>query len=264
MSSEPIIEIKNLYFQYDSSQPTLENVCLTIHRGQSAGIIGPNGGGKSTLLKLLLGMLTPQRGTIRIFGTDPVSARPKVGYMPQYHQLDAAFPISVNEVVLQGTLRRGFWGRYSAENRRVAAAALEEMGIAHLAERSFADLSGGQRQRVLIARALACSPELLLLDEPTANIDPGAEEQFYATLDRLSRKLTILTVSHDLGFVNREVGVLICVNRQVSLHDAADFDQDTANRIYRHGMHMIHHNHACFCGCTETGENSECGEACHD
>ncbi len=254
MTDEPIIEIRDLHFRYESSQPTLENVSLTIRRGESAGIIGPNGGGKSTLLKLLLGLLKPQRGSVRVFGTDPVSARPKVGYMPQYQQMDAAFPISVEEVVMQGTLNRSFWGRHSAEDRRVASTAMREMGIEHLASKNFADLSGGQRQRVLIARALACSPELLLLDEPTANIDPGAEEQFYDTLNRFSRRLTILTVSHDLGFVNREVGTLICVNRHVSLHDAADFDQATADRIYRHGMHMIHHDHSCFCGCSDAAE----------
>ncbi len=251
MSGDPIIEIRDLDFSYDSISPTLVKVNLTIGRGECAGIIGPNGGGKSTLLKLLLGLLSPQRGTIRIFGRSPLDARPFLGYMPQYHQLDAAFPISVREVVLQGTIRKGFWGRFSAENHRVAEDALEEMGIADLAERGFADLSGGQRQRTLIARALACRPQLLLLDEPTANIDPGAEEQFYGTLDRLRSKLTILTVSHDLGFVNREIDSVICVNRQVTKHRAGTFDQAAADAVYRHDVQLVRHDHSCFCNCGE-------------
>jgi len=249
--SDPIIEIRNLDFSYDFVSPTLIDVNLTINRGESAGIIGPNGGGKSTLLKLLLGLLTPLHGTIRIFGKSPLEARQHLGYMPQYHQLDAAFPISVREVVLQGTIRKGFWGRFSHENRRVADAALAEMGIADLAERGFADLSGGQRQRVLIARALACEPQLLLLDEPTANIDPGAEEQFYGTLDRLRSKLSILTVSHDLGFVNREIDSVICVNRHVTVHCAGSFNQAAADAVYRHDVHLVRHDHSCFCNCGE-------------
>ncbi len=250
----PVIEIRNLSFAYENDTPALENVNLTISCGESASIIGPNGGGKSTLLKLLLGLISPQSGTIRIFGRTPMEAREKIGYMPQYHQLDSAFPISVNEVVLQGTLRQGFWGRYSRADRLVAAAAMEEMGIASLAKRSFAALSGGQRQRVLIARALACQPRLLLLDEPTANIDPGAEEQFYATLMKLRSKMSILTVSHDLGFVSREIDHVVCVNRQVSVHKAAEFDQQTADSVYRHKVNLIQHDHACFCGCGHSGE----------
>lgn len=244
-----IVEIRDLSFAYEPGTPTLENVNLKLRCGESGSIIGPNGGGKSTLLKLLLGLLTPQSGTIRIFGESPADARGKIGYMPQYHQLDAAFPISVTEVVLQGTLTRRFWGRYNAEARRVAHEALGEMGIGALAERSFTELSGGQRQRVLIARALACRPQLLLLDEPTANIDPGAEEQFYATLSRLRSKMSILTVSHDLGFVSREIDHVICVNRHVSVHEAAKFDQTAADQVYRHGVHLVQHDHACFCNC---------------
>ena len=249
MTAAPMIEIENLSFGYDGDTPALREVTLSLAAGESACIIGPNGGGKTTLLKLLLGLLEPQSGTIRVFGLPPKEARSRIGYMPQYHQLDAAFPISVMEVVLQGTLTRRSWGFFGREARRIAESALAEMGIAELARRSFAALSGGQRQRVLIARALACRPDLLLLDEPTANIDPGAEEQFYATLQRLRERMSILTVSHDLGFVNRETDRIICVNRRVSLHDAASFDQRTADEIYHHSVSMVHHDHACFCGC---------------
>ena len=257
MNEIPIIEIHGLSFAYEGGPDVLENVELVVREGESAGIIGPNGGGKSTLLKLLLGLLTPQCGTIRVLGMPPEEARQFVGYMPQYHQLDGAFPILVEEVVLQGTLRPGGWGRYSASARRAASAAMEEVGIANLARRSFSALSGGQRQRTLIARALAGRPRLLLLDEPTANVDPGAEEQFYATLNCLRRSMSILTVSHDLGFVSREIDRVICVNKHVTIHSGADFDQAAADRVYRHGMHLVQHQHSCFCNCGGAAEGGK-------
>ena len=256
-TSDAIIEIRDLTFGYDAGNPVLDSINLTVKRGQSGCIVGPNGGGKSTLLRLLLGLLTPDRGTIRIFGESPAAARQRIGYMPQYHQLDGAFPITAVEVVLQGRIRRGFWGWYTAADRAAAMASLEEMGIASLAPRSFAALSGGQRQRVLIARALACEPQLLLLDEPTANIDPGAEEQFYATLNILRRRMTVLTVSHDLGFVNREIDLVICVNRQLTVHQAGAFNAETANAVYHHEVNLIQHDHSCFCSCKHP---EECGE----
>ncbi len=247
--SQTIVELSHVSFGYESGVPALEDVTFRIERGRSGCIVGPNGGGKSTLMRLLLGLLTPQQGEIRVFGRAPVAARPLIGYMPQYHQLDAAFPVTVFEVVLMGRMRRGFWGRYTAADREAARGALREMGIPELAPRRFSELSGGQRQRVLIARALACEPELLLLDEPTANIDPGAEEQFYGTLDVLRRRMTVLTVSHDLGFVNREIDLVICVNRRGTVHEAAAFSAETANEVYHHQVNLIKHDHACFCNC---------------
>ena len=169
--------------------------------------------------------------------------------MPQYHKLDPAFPVSVLEVAMMGRMRRNFWGRYKHEDRVAALEALDEMGIADLAERSFAALSGGQRQRVLIARALAGDPELLLLDEPTANIDPGAEEQFHGALECLRKRMTVLTVSHDLGFVSRGSDMVICVNRFVTLHTAETFNAADADEIYHHQVDMIKHTHHCFCNC---------------
>lgn len=248
-SAPAIVEFTDVYFGYDSGVWTLEDVNLRIEPGRSGCIVGPNGGGKSTLMRLILGLLAPQKGHVRVFGTTPVAARSKIGYMPQYHQLDAAFPVTVFEVVLMGRMRPGFWGRYSAADREAARNALAEMGISELASRSFSALSGGQRQRVLIARALASEPELLLLDEPTANIDPGAEEQFYLTLDVLRRRMTVLTVSHDLGFVNREIDRVICVNRRVAVHEAATFSAEAANEVYHHQVKLIKHDHACFCNC---------------
>ncbi len=247
--NSPIIEIKNLSFSYSPDNPVLEEVSFTVFSGQSGCIVGPNGGGKSTLLKLMLGLLSPGSGSINIFGTSPVQARSKIGYMPQYHQLDASFPASVLEVAMMGRITPFTLFRHSKSDRLAAMEALDILGIADLAARSFAGLSGGQRQRVLIARALAGDPKLLLLDEPTANIDPGAEEQFYMTLDELRHRMTVITVSHDLGFVNRETDLIICVNRSVNIHNATDFNAETANEVYHHHVNMIKHDHSCFCHC---------------
>ena len=251
----PVIEVENLSFSYRKGDaPTLENVNFTVKCGESGCIVGPNGGGKSTLLKLMLGLLVPDTGSIKIFGVSPAAAARRIGYMPQYHQLDAAFPATVLEVALMGRARRNLFGCYSRNDHDKARAALVEMGCAGLEKRSFSTLSGGQRQRVLIARALASEPELLLLDEPTANIDPGAEEQFYSTLEILKRRMTVLTVSHDLGFVSRETDHIICVNRKVSVHTSGDFTSETADKIYHHKVNLIQHEHSCFCHCGNSQE----------
>lgn len=249
----PVIELENVSFAYNHGTPVIEDASLKVMPGESGCIVGPNGGGKSTLLKILLGILHPDQGTVRIFGRTPAESRRRIGYMPQYHQLDAAFPVSVLEVALMGRVSNGTFFRHNRKDRQYAMDVLAELGIADLAERSFAGLSGGQRQRVLIARALAGEPELLLLDEPTANIDPGAEEQFYAILDELRKRMTVVTVSHDLGFVNRETDLIICVNKLVVTHSPADFTAETANEIYHHHMSLIKHDHSCFCHC-EHGE----------
>ncbi|MBE6357633.1 MAG: ABC transporter ATP-binding protein [Lentisphaerae bacterium] len=255
MATPPIIEIRNMSFGYTPGITVLKDVSFCIPSGSSGCIVGPNGGGKSTLLKLMLGLLSPTTGTIRIAGKTPVKSRSRIGYMPQYHQLDASFPASVLEVAMMGRITPFTFFRHSKKDRQKALQALETVGIADLADRSFAGLSGGQRQRVLIARALAGDPELLLLDEPTANIDPGAEEKFYATLNELRKQMTVITVSHDMGFVNRETDLVICVNRSVTLHQATDFTAEAANEVYHHHVNMIKHDHSCFCHCKKEHDN---------
>ncbi len=245
MKKNNIIEIKDLDFSYESNMPVLENVNLTFCELESACIVGPNGGGKSTLLYLILGLLKPSRGSITIFGESPVEARSKIGYMPQYIQLDNQFPICVFEVVLMGRLRNGFWGRYSKKDHEVAMEAMSEMSVEHLAKRQFSELSGGQRQRVLIARALTCNPKLLLLDEPTANIDPGMQEQFYEILYKLNQRMSILTVSHDLGFVSDKINSVICVNRGVQVHPTNALDGNMITDMYGYDVNLIRHDYRC-------------------
>jgi len=238
------VEIKNVSFSY-GKEVILENVNIIIQKGDFAGIVGPNGGGKTTLLKLILGSLKPDKGKILVLGNEPEKSYLRVGYMPQHAYLDMLFPVSVMDVVLMGRLGRSLGGRYSKKDRQAAHSALEEMRIADLAERNFSELSGGQRQRTLIARALCCEPELLLLDEPTANVDPEIEEAFYDILKNLNKRMTILIVSHDIGFISQKVKSVICVNRCVVVHPTSEISGTTIKEIYGGDVCMIRHDHRC-------------------
>lgn len=242
--NESIVELKDVSFAYNR-EPVLESVNLSIKNGEFASIVGPNGGGKSTLLKLFLGLLHPKTGTIRVFGKAPEKVKHRIGYMPQHVQFDFQFPVTVMEVVLMGRLGHRLGGRYSKKDRQIAGNALEEVHMLNMAKHSFSDLSGGQRQRVLIARALSCEPDLLLLDEPTSNIDPEVEEAFFEILKTLNRRMTILFATHDIGFVSQSVRSVICVNRCVVVHPTSELTGDIIKDIYGGEICMIRHDHRC-------------------
>lgn len=244
MDAYPDIEINKLSFSYDTV-PVLEDVNLSVEHGEFATIVGPNGGGKTTLLKLMLGILKPAQGNIFVLGGRPEKTRLKVGYMPQYADLDPQFPVTVMDVVLLGRLGRRFGGRYSKEDKQMAWEALEEVQLESTARMPFNKLSGGQKQRTLIARALCCNPEMLLLDEPTANIDPEVEENLLTILQELNRRMTILLVSHDMGFVSRVVKSVICVNRRVLIHPTSSVDGSLIKDIYGDDYCMVRHDHRC-------------------
>jgi zinc transport system ATP-binding protein len=241
----PAVSMENVSFAYRSI-PVVEGVNVSIESGQSICIVGPNGGGKTTLVKLMLGLLHPDKGTVRVFGQSPEQARLHVGYMPQHTQHDLEFPISVMDVVLMGCLGKpglgGLFGWHGAADRRVASEALERVGMADYRRRTFAALSGGQRQRVLIARALACQPRLLLLDEPTANVDTVIEGQLLEVLRQLERDMTIVMVSHDLGFVAGLVREVICVNRRVMVHPTSEITGGVIRELYERDMRLVHHD----------------------
>ncbi|MEK6642436.1 MAG: ABC transporter ATP-binding protein [Planctomycetota bacterium] len=243
MAEGSVISATGLDFGYDADL-VLENVNLVIGERDLVSFVGPNGGGKTTLLKLILGLLQPRRGMIRVFGLPPEKARRRVGYMPQYAQLDPHFPVDVMDVVLMGRLGTGSpIGPYRRHDVDVAMQSLKEVRLDAYYKRPFSALSGGQRQRVLIARALACEPELLLLDEPTSNLDMAVQDNFYDLLTELSKRLTVVLVSHDVGFVSTFVRTVVCVNRTVSEHPASALSGKTIAELYGSDVAMVHHHH---------------------
>ena len=222
------VEIDNLTFAYDQ-EPVLENASLKISPGAFVGLFGPNGGGKTTLVKLMLGLLRPQQGRVLVFGENPANVRYKIGYVPQFSTASFNIPISVLEAVLTGqinckALPLGFgrhWNK-KGECAERARAALQMVGLADSEQKQVCDLSGGQKQRVLIARALAAQPEILLLDEPTASIDPQGKFCFYEFLaglcapsGGLCRQMTIIMVSHDLSITSGPLSLIATVNRNI-------------------------------------------------
>ncbi|MEW6251375.1 MAG: ABC transporter ATP-binding protein [Planctomycetota bacterium] len=240
--AQPAIELRDVAFSYPLT-PVLADVNLAIPRGDFACVVGPNGGGKTTLLKLILGLLSPERGSVRVFGQPPVEARPRIGYMPQHAHLDPHFPVRAIDVVLMARLGNLKLGPFRKPDRAKAAAALAEVGLADKAARSFSALSGGQRQRVLIARALASDPDILLMDEPTANLDPLVQDEMHDLLRALNQRLTIMLVSHDVGFVARYVKSVICVNRTVHVHCATDITGESIRELYGQEMRIVQHGH---------------------
>ena len=248
VTDEPVVSLKDVSFAYDSV-PVLEHVSLSIAPREWACMVGPNGGGKTTLLRLMLGLLRADEGEVSIFGRPPRCGAFRIGYMPQHLHYDPQFPVTVTDVVLMGRLGRdGFRGRlgwYDKEDRRAVLEALGEVEMESLALRPFAALSGGQRQRVLIARALCGRPDLLLLDEPTTSVDPRGEAQLLDILQKLNRRMTIVTVSHDLGFVSDVVQSVICVNRRVVIHPTSEMTGDVIRDIYGGDVRMVRHDHRC-------------------
>lgn len=244
MKSDHAVVLKDVSFSYNRG-PVLDNVSLRVKNRDFATIVGPNGGGKTTLLKLLLGLLKPDSGTIEILGQTPEQSRLRVGYMPQSSHLDMQFPVTVMDVALMGRLGSNFWGRYSRQDKIGAEKALEEVDLKAYTASHFSQLSGGQKQRVLIARALCSDPELLLLDEPTSNVDQESELALFSILKELNSRMTILLVSHDLGFTSQVVKSVICVNRKINIHPTTTMDGTLIKDIYGNDLKMIRHDHRC-------------------
>ncbi|NPV00906.1 MAG: ABC transporter ATP-binding protein [Brevinematales bacterium] len=241
-----MVEIKDLDFSYGNI-PALRGVNLTIDAGDFVGIIGPNGGGKTTLLRLMLGLIDPDGGTVRIGGMTPRRARGLIGYVPQTPHIEAGFPMRVREATAMGLMTsRAFFPRFTRAEWEQVNRALEMTGIAALADRGYGELSGGQRQRVLIARAMVSQPKLILMDEPTAQVDTSAEKSIMELLAELNRNgITIALVSHDVGFITTFVTRVICVNREVHQHLCSEIlPEDVAHELYNsHTAPIGHHSH---------------------
>lgn len=250
-------------------QPVLQDVTLRVEPQDFLGIIGPNGGGKTTLLRLILGLLAPLRGRITVFGQSPADAHRLIGYVPQHAKLDESVPARAIDVVLTGRLALSSWGPWhSRDDHAAVMEALEQTGIADLAGKPLGALSGGQRQRVLIARALAGHPRLLVLDEPTTGIDAHAGQSLVDLLHELNRRMPIVIVSHDISFVSTHLSRVTCLNHTLTCHEPHQITGDVIARMYR-GQSVMAVEHAATCplanpvceqGCSPTAAHGEQGE----
>ncbi|NIN63475.1 MAG: ATP-binding cassette domain-containing protein [Anaerolineae bacterium] len=245
MQAKPeVIRVENLWVHYDGT-PVLEDIDLSVYEKDFIGIIGPNGGGKTSLLKVLLGLIPPTRGHIRVLGRSPEEARRFIGYVPQGSEFDHAFPISVWDVAMMGRLgRRGLFHRYTQEDREVVANVLDRVAMLDFRDRQIGQLSGGERQRVYVARALASQPKILLLDEPTASVDTPVVGSIYELLQELNQSVTIILVSHDIGVVSSYVKTIACLNRRLVYHASKEITPEMLEAAYHCPVDLIAHGMA--------------------
>jgi zinc transport system ATP-binding protein len=241
------VAIAGVSFSYGDA-PVLEGVDLDVAQGEFLGLVGPNAGGKSTLLRLILGLLEPQAGQVLVLGRPAAEARRLLGYVPQHPGFPRDFPITVEQVVLMGRLGLGrgwrrWLGGWSPADRAAARAALLEVQAADLANRQIGTLSGGQLQRVLVARALVGEPRLLILDEPTANIDQRMEGEIFELLRALNARMTILVVSHDVAFISAYVSRVACLNRTLVCHRTEAINGRVIHDLYGEDVRRVAHGH---------------------
>ncbi len=247
----PVIELRDVTFRYPGGEdlpPVVEDVTLQVTFDDYLGLIGPNGGGKTTLLKLMLGLHRPQRGTVRVLGQPPARVRSRIGYVPQHAKIDTSVPATVLDVVLMGRLSGSTWGmRFRDQDLAMARTALDQAGVLDLAGRPLGSLSGGQRQRVLIARALASEAEVLLLDEPMAGVDAPMEQSLHELLERLNERFPIVIVSHDVAFVSSELKHIACINRHLVCHGASEITAEMIAAAYGEHDHLkiVQHQEEC-------------------
>jgi zinc transport system ATP-binding protein len=246
---EYAVDIENASV-FRAGELVLEDATLRVERGELLAVIGPNGGGKTTLLRLMLGLIQPRSGSIRVFGGDPAHMRRQIGYVPQFSTLRADVPATVRDIVMTGAAERGFFGARlprDKQSRRLAETLLEEMGLLALAGKHPTSLSGGERQRLLVARALMGRPEnnddfLLLLDEPTASIDPKGKFCFYELVNGLRGRATIVVVSHDLLPAPPFFSRMVAVNRTVKILSGEEPTLEALTALF--GPHL----HSCPVG----------------
>ena len=241
MDAPAVVELKDIWVSY-GEVPALENVSLSVFEHDFLGIIGPNGGGKSTVLKVILGLVKPQHGSVSVLGRPPEQARSHIGYVSQRYLFDRDFPASVWDVVLMGRYSRaGILRRYDDRDRAEAGRVLAKVGMLEHRGKQIGRLSGGQQQRVFVARALVAEPELLLLDEPTASIDSTMQTEFYELLEGLKNSLTIVMVSHDIGAISVHVDKIACLNRQIYYHGSKEITPEILEATYQCPVQLIAH-----------------------
>jgi zinc transport system ATP-binding protein len=233
------VEINKLSLQI-GGMSILENINLSINDKDFIALIGPNGGGKSSLLKIILGLIKPTTGRVQVFGRSPPKALDLIGYLPQHVSFDPDFPITVFETVLSG-IYHGILKSYTDIDRKKVLTVLEEVEMLDIMDRQISQLSGGQIQRVFIARALVREPRLLLLDEPMASIDPEMQNSFYSLLEGLRERMAVLLVSHDVGAVSMHVDSIACLNRRLYYHGPVEEAADGLEEVYKCPLELISH-----------------------
>jgi zinc transport system ATP-binding protein len=239
--SEDLVRLKGVTVSFDG-ELILDKVDFSVGERDYIGIIGPNGSGKTTLLRVILGLIEPDSGSVEVLGTTPEKGRRYIGYVPQFTEFDKVFPISVQEFVMMGRLPRSSMARrYSSEDREKASSALNRVDLLPLKGKQLGVLSGGEKQRAYIARALATDPKVMLLDEPTANIDIKMETGFYDLLSDLRKEIAVVLVSHDISVISVKVDKIACLNKQLFMHDSSEIDEHILEETYKCPVEMIAH-----------------------
>ena len=241
---DTVIDLKNVSADYENVR-AIENISLQVKEGEFLGIIGPNGGGKSTLIKVILGLHKPIKGTVKVMDKNiyKTDEKPSIGYVPQASTFDRRFPISVMDVVLMARLGNNFsfFKKYSSEDKNIALNILKELELSDFRKRQIGQLSGGQLQRVLIARALAVQPQIILLDEPTASVDSSSRSLIFEILKELNKKMTVIVVTHDLEAVSSYFKSLACMNFSLHYHGDPKLTQEAIDKTYGCPVDLIAH-----------------------
>lgn len=220
----------------------LRDVTLDIYKGDFLGIIGPNGGGKTTLLKVILGLLKPASGNIKFYHEGEEVSKLKIGYLPQINNIDKKFPITVWEVVASGLAEeKPLFRAYTKAQKARIEEAMEQMGVLEFENRPIGELSGGQLQRVLLGRAIVSRPELLILDEPNSYVDKRFESRFYELLEQINQESAVVLVSHDIGTVISMVKNIACVNETAHYHPGTDVTEDWLTEVFDCPIDLVGH-----------------------
>ena len=236
-----LIELKGITAGYEN-KIVLRNISLDVWENDFLGIIGPNGGGKTTLLKVILGLLAPKEGTLRFFQGEKETRELKIGYLPQMSLIDRKFPISVHEVIASGlAAEKPRFRGYRPEQLQRVDEVIRQMGLEKLQKRSIAELSGGQLQRVLLGRSIVSRPQVLILDEPNSYVDKRFESKFYPLLSEINKESAIILVSHDIGTVLSMVKNIACVNETLHYHPGADVSADWLDKTYACPIELVGH-----------------------
>lgn len=241
-SLDPVIEVRDLSFSYDGSEVILDRVQLEIGRTDFLAVIGPNGGGKTTLVKAILGLVTPQAGQV-IFGSSEL--RRAIGYVPQFASFDSNFPLRVTEVIRMGRLgrcgRRGLLRRYSAQDDAAVRRVVDQFGLSKVAQHPINSLSGGQLQRALIARAIVGEPKILFLDEPLGSLDSESRRVVLSALPELNREIPIVVITHDITLFAGMIRQVACLNRRLYYHPDGEINEEMLEKVYGCPVELVAH-----------------------